>query len=173
MLSLSHKSITKSFRVYSQRQTYDVVADVASYSGFVPFCIGSRILSSLTPEPDSSRKLTMNAELIIEFLSYKKGYISKVTCVPGESVEATTSSSLFQTLSAIWRFQPASPQSSHSPDTSLRPHTESTLVTLDLVYAFTNPIHAGICAAFSNQWSPFILKAFEERCQFLYGSHIQ
>lgn len=82
---------------YSQRQTYDVVADVASYSGFVPFCIGSRILSSLTPEPDSSRKLTMNAELIIEFLSYKKGYISKVTCVPGESVEA----SLF-ILSCLW-----------------------------------------------------------------------
>jgi len=80
--------LPKSFR-YPQKQVYAVVADVSSFSQFVPFCIESKILSSPTPEPGSSQKFTLNAEHVVAFLSYKEGYISKVTCVPDVSVEVS------------------------------------------------------------------------------------
>ena len=66
-----------------------MVADVSSFSNFVPFCIESKILSSSTPEPGSSKKFILNAEHVVEFLSYKEGYISKVTCVPDVSIEVS------------------------------------------------------------------------------------
>ncbi|KAF5363635.1 hypothetical protein D9756_000660 [Leucocoprinus leucothites] len=178
---------------YSQKQLYDVVSDVASYPHFVPFCTESRILKSMTPESGSSGKLSMDAELTVGFLSFEESYVSKVTCVPSESVEASwfvpvleyydlfdttpqaTASSatpLFKALTTIWRFQPASPQSSHPSATPLHLPGEQfgpTLVTLDLVYAFASPIHAGVSATFFGQVSRLMVKAFEERCLSLYG----
>lgn len=159
---------------YSQKQLYDVVSDVASYPHFVPFCTESRILKSMTPESGSSGKLSMDAELTVGFLSFEESYVSKVTCVPSESVEATASSAtpLFKALTTIWRFQPASPQSSHPSATPLHLPGEQfgpTLVTLDLVYAFASPIHAGVSATFFGQVSRLMVKAFEERCLSLYG----
>ncbi|KAF9451686.1 hypothetical protein P691DRAFT_662643 [Macrolepiota fuliginosa MF-IS2] len=160
---------------YSQKELYDVVSDVASYPRFVPFCTGSRILRSLVSElGPSSRKLTMDAELTVGFLSFKESYVSKVTCVPHESVKAVASSTspLFKTLTTTWRFQPASAQSPHPSAVPLHLHGEKfgpTLVTLDLVYAFASPVHAGISATFFGQVSKLMVKAFEERCLAVYG----
>ncbi|KAJ3571429.1 hypothetical protein NP233_g3764 [Leucocoprinus birnbaumii] len=177
---------------YSQRQLYDVVSDVASYPRFIPFCTGSRILRSLAPKPGFPGKLTMDAELTVGFLSFEESYVSKVTCVPDESVEASpfptvsstiltsidpqavasSSTPLFKTLATIWRFQPASPQSPHPSTIPLHLHREQhgpTLVTLDLVYAFASPIHAGVSATFFGQVSKLMVKAFEERCLSIYG----
>lgn len=47
--------------------------------------------------------------------------------------------------------------------------TGPTLVTLDLAFAFVNPLHAAASAAFSGQVSKQMVKAFEERCLAVYG----
>ncbi|KDQ64464.1 hypothetical protein JAAARDRAFT_28095 [Jaapia argillacea MUCL 33604] len=170
---------------YKRSQLYQVVADVGSYPRFLPFCTDSRILQnspspSITTERQPSSVSVMEAELTVGFLSFKESYISQVTCRPDESVEAVASSStpLFKDLVTTWRFQDASPQSPH-PSTRLpTPSSQNssnlsdegpTLVTLDLAYAFANPVHATVSAAFFGQVSKLMVKAFEERCRELYG----
>jgi len=104
----------------------------------------------------------LEAELTVGFLAFKESYVSTVTCIPNTSVEAVASSStpLFKTLSTNWQFEPA-PQ-------SLR-NIHSTLVTLDLVYDFTDPLHASISSAFFGQVSKLMVQAFEDRCRQVYG----
>ena len=179
-------------------QLYEVVADIASYPRFIPFCTGSRILSKSRQRESATSPLTMDAELTIGFLSMKESYVSKVTCKPYISVEvrmivriavpcltkcflqavASSTTPLFKTLSTTWRFQPASPNSPHSSaghlssypsSTSFQPNRGPTLVTLDLAFAFANPVHATVSATFFGQVSRLMVKAFEERCLEVYG----
>ncbi|TFY74882.1 hypothetical protein EWM64_g9130 [Hericium alpestre] len=179
---------------YSRSELYDVVADVASYPAFLPFCTGARILTrSEHPLPVGSladtagapprKEVRMDAELVVAFLSFKESYVSKVTCRPDESVEADASSStpLFKTLKTLWRLQPASPRSPHptARDPLLNPTPASldgpadsagpTLLTLDLSYAFANPLYAAVSSAFFSQISRQMVEAFEQRCIDLYG----
>ncbi|KAF5331716.1 hypothetical protein D9611_007706 [Ephemerocybe angulata] len=144
---------------YTQKQLYDVVSNVASYPKFVPFCSGSRILTH-PPKQTSDGKQVVEAELTVGFLAFKESYVSTVTCIPNSSVEAVASSStpLFETLSTIWRFE-----------ASRAATPNSTLVTLDLEYAFANPLHASVSSAFFGQVSKAMVQAFEERCRRVYG----
>jgi len=164
---------------------------VASYPHFVPFCTGSRIIDKARDGDSSTSPVSMDAELTVGFLSLKESYISKVTCKPFLSVEAVASSStpLFKTLSTTWRFQPAFQNSPHASaghlprrDSPYNPSTLETLatsvgdhiagptlVTLDLAFAFSNPVHATVSAAFFGQVSKLMVKAFEERCMEVYG----
>jgi coenzyme Q-binding protein COQ10 len=71
---------------YSAKELYAVVADVASYPKFVPFCIASRIDAS-SLERAMQRKTTVAAELTVGFMSFKESYVSTVTCIPYESVQ--------------------------------------------------------------------------------------
>ncbi|KAG2077456.1 hypothetical protein BDR04DRAFT_1125034 [Suillus decipiens] len=168
---------------YGRIDLYNLVADVGSYSSFVPYCTGSRILERSV---DQDGVVTMDAELMVGFLAFKESYVSRVTCRPYESVQAEASSStpLFKTLQTTWRFQPASsisphlssglplhsgarnpvPVDSHSPDAG------PTLVTLDIAFAFENPLHSALSANFFGKVSMLMVQAFEERCLAVYGS---
>ncbi|TEB30236.1 hypothetical protein FA13DRAFT_1734061 [Coprinellus micaceus] len=108
----------------------------------------------------SDGKQVLEAEMTVGFLAFKESYVSTVTCTPESAVEAVASSGtpLFKALSTIWRFEPA-------PE----PNTKSTLVTLDLVYAFSNPLHASVSSAFFGQVSKAMVQAFEDRCRRVYG----
>ncbi|KAF9247268.1 dehydrase and lipid transport-domain-containing protein [Melanogaster broomeanus] len=168
---------------YRRSELYQIVADVASYPAFVPYCTGSRILQRKECQDGIT---VMEAELTVGFLAFKESYVSKVTCKPLESVEAVASSStpLFKTLTTVWRFQPASSDSPHlsmgpprhsserSPvgiTSRTSPDNGPTLVTLDLAFAFANPVHATVSATFIGQVSKLMVKAFEERCITVYG----
>ncbi len=48
-------------------------------------------------------------------------------------------------------------------------NTTPTLVTLDLSFAFANPVHAAVSATFFGQVSKMMVQAFEERCLDIYG----
>jgi len=162
---------------YTDRELYAVVADVASYPQFIPFCTGSRIEKSALQRA-MQEKTEVDAELTVGFLNFKESYVSTVTCIPFKSVQARASSStpLFKTLSTTWNFKGTTPTLS-SPTTlsgiksdTVAAHNYSTLVSFDLTYEFTNPIHAGISAAFFGQASKLTIKAFEDRCLAVYGT---
>jgi coenzyme Q-binding protein COQ10 len=72
-------------RSYKPAQLYAVVADVARYPRFVPFCTGARILRVLQQHQQSVTD--MEAELTVGFLAFKESYVSRVTCRPFESVK--------------------------------------------------------------------------------------
>ncbi|KAE9410459.1 hypothetical protein BT96DRAFT_871358 [Gymnopus androsaceus JB14] len=143
---------------YKREQLFDIVANVPSYPQFVPFCTGSRILSASTRK--DMEPYTMDAELTVGFLSFNESYISKATCIPYSSVEAVASSStpLFESLSTIWRFE------EHDGKEN------SSLVTLDLSFAFANPLHAAVSSAFFGQVSKQMVQAFQDRCSKVYKS---
>ncbi|KAI0650410.1 dehydrase and lipid transport-domain-containing protein [Trametes meyenii] len=171
---------------YTQKQLYELVADATSYPRFLPFCTGARVLEKHSEQPGRN---TMDVELTVGFMSFEESYVSKVTCRPYESVEAVAASAtpMFKTLNTIWRFQPASALSPHptarfsaTPHQPHVPHvataeatsqgdTRPTLVTLDLSFAFANPVHAAVSATFFGQVSKMMVQAFEERCLDIYG----
>ncbi|KAJ7283690.1 dehydrase and lipid transport-domain-containing protein, partial [Mycena rebaudengoi] len=161
---------------YTRQQLYSVVADVASYKHFIPFCSASRVLSTTGP---TQIPTLLDAELTVQFLAFKESYVSRVTCTPLESVKAVASSStpLFKTLTTTWRFQSIPPSASTPPaagdSLSLRQSTDSspTLVSLDLAFAFANPLHATVSSAFFGQVSKLMVNAFEQRCADVYGAH--
>ncbi|KAI0775910.1 dehydrase and lipid transport-domain-containing protein [Trametes elegans] len=173
---------------YSQKQLYELVADAASYPRFLPFCTGARVLGTPSHSADRPGRTTMDVELTVGFMSFTESYVSKVTCRPFESVEAVGASStpVFKSLHTVWRFQPASAPSPH-PSTRLPPTPDQpsashptaadvahgdarpTLVSLDLSFAFANPVHAAVSATFFGQVSKMMVKAFEERCLEIYG----
>jgi len=168
---------------YTQKQVYDLVADVNSYEHFLPFCTASRVLKR-SPRLSEREPLHLEAELSVGFMGLTESYVSKVVCKPYHSVEATASSStpLFDTLVTTWRFQPASPASPHAsaiPAVAMgvdkaralenTPNRAPTLVSIDLVYAFAHPLHAQVSATFFSRVSKLMIQAFEERCIEVYG----
>jgi len=187
---------------YKRIDLYNLVADVGSYTSFVPYCTGSRILERRV---DRDGVVTMDAELMVGFLAFNESYVSRVTCRPYESVqvslsrhsggvhshnflklqaEASSSTPLFKTLQTTWRFQPASSTSPHLssgpplhsdarnsvPMDSHAPDAGPTLVTLDIAFAFENPLHSALSAKFFGKVSRMMVQAFEERCLVVYGS---
>lgn len=164
---------------YSQRQMYDVVSDVDQYHRFLPFCTASRVLAR-QPRKSELDVQRLEAELSVGFMGLTESYVSSVVCKPYESVEATAASStpLFDSLVTTWRFQPASSASPHPTAgrvVAAAPGRTAdargpTLVSIDLTYAFAHPLHAQVSAAFFGQVSKLMIRAFEERCQQLYGA---
>jgi len=179
---------------YSQRELYNLVADVDCYRHFLPFCHASKVLNASRPNWKSNLgdgPVELEAELKVGFLGLEESYISRVLCNPYESVEAraATSTPLFKTLITTWRFQSASstsphPSTSHmhtltrqvsrpSPDDGIHANKSDnlapTLLTFDIVFAFSNPIHASVSGAFFARVSRMMVRAFEERCIKVYG----
>ncbi|KAF9058174.1 dehydrase and lipid transport-domain-containing protein [Panaeolus papilionaceus] len=162
MLCYSPNPTQLNLSSYTDRELYAVVADVASYPKFIPFCVGSRI-SPLALQQAMQQKTTAEAELTVGFMQFKESYVSNVTCVPFESVQAVASSStpLFKNLSTTWRFSGASQSTPTAP---------CTMVSFDLTYEFANPLHAGVSSAFFGQVANMMIQAFEDRCATVYGS---
>ncbi|KAJ6599102.1 dehydrase and lipid transport-domain-containing protein [Mycena vulgaris] len=146
---------------YTRLQLYKVVSDVGSYHHFIPFCSASRVLDATD---ETQIPILLDAELTVQFLAFKESYVSRVTCIPLESVQAVASSStpLFKELTTTWRFQ-AIPGSTTTTDSA------ATLVSLDLAFAFASPIHAAVSSSFFGQVSRLMVNAFEERCADVYG----
>ncbi|EIW82055.1 hypothetical protein CONPUDRAFT_53959 [Coniophora puteana RWD-64-598 SS2] len=161
---------------YKPKELYDVIANVSSYPQFVPYCTNSRILQQYKQNGETH----MDAELSVGFLAFQESYVSKVICKPYESVEvfqATAASTmLFNELKTIWRIQPTSTRSpgemNNTPDhpTGVVDNEGGpTLVTLDLTFAFANPVYALASSTFFKQVSQQMVKAFEDRCIHVYG----
>ena len=74
---------------YTPRELYSVVANVPSYSAFVPFCTGSEIVSTLTSNISADTPFDVEAELRIGFMNFSEGYVSKVKARPYDSVEVS------------------------------------------------------------------------------------
>lgn len=99
---------------------------------------------------------------------------------------AESATPLFKTLETTWHFHPASSslssfQSNVPAPSALSRSQQSmiatapddvgpTLVSLDLSFAFANPVHAAVSGAFFGRVSGLMVKAFEERCAKVYGA---
>lgn len=85
---------------YTQEQLYHLVADVPSYSTFIPFCNSSTILSSQAAQSHAlDAPFEVAAELRVGFAGFNERFTSKVTGKPYELVLAEVEDSpLFNNL---------------------------------------------------------------------------
>ncbi|KAB5592078.1 Coenzyme Q-binding protein [Ceratobasidium theobromae] len=157
---------------YTQRQLYNLVADVNAYHHFLPFCTNSRVL---TPPPagfDRDAPYQVEAELEVGFMGLKESYVSLVRCIPWASVQAiaTSSTPLFKHLETTWRFHPTNipPSANVHPG----PDTAPALLTIDLHYEFANPVHAVVSNAAFERVSGMMVDAFEKRTESHLHSHV-
>ena len=103
----------------------------------------------------------------------------RIRLIDGQA-DASSSTPLFKTLTTTWRFEPIQPRPADTPSTSFKStlgqtvHQSArdhlgTIVTLDLLYEFANPVYAAISATFFDRVSKMMVQAFEDRCKLLYG----
>lgn len=83
---------------------------------------------------------------------------------------SASDSALFKELSTLWRLSsPSSSPLSHShsppdlPSTAIDPSASSTLVSLDLAFAFRNPLHAVVGETVFRKMAERMVDAFERR----------
>ncbi|KAI1367418.1 hypothetical protein F5Y08DRAFT_66500 [Xylaria arbuscula] len=68
---------------------YNIIADIDSYSAFLPYCSSSRVTSwTAQADPEFGRRWPTRADLTAGWGGLEQTYTSRVFCVPGSIVEA-------------------------------------------------------------------------------------
>lgn len=83
---------------YSSQQCYELVADVASYPQFLPWCKAARILAHTENQ--------MRAELVIMFHQLRESYTSDIHLEPYERITIEQTKGPFSQLHTVWEFHP-------------------------------------------------------------------
>lgn len=152
---------------YAASRLYELIADVDSYSTFVPYCSQSRITHWTAPDPShGGRRLPCRADMHVGWGGFDECFTSELRCVPGLSVEARSgkdavfgsdapqsSSSVFDALRTKWSLRPLN-------ETSSAPETE---VSLAIEYQFSNPLYAAVSSAVSDKIAGIMIEAFEKQ----------
>ena len=141
---------------YRPEQMYDLVADVARYPEFLPWCAAARIRSR-TPQGEAE---VIEADLVISFKVFRERFGSRVTLWPGEMrIDTEYLDGPFRYLRSGWQFRPA-------PD----PQSGGCEVEFHVDFEFRNPILQGVIGIVFNEAMQRIVRAFEQRAAVLYGA---
>jgi coenzyme Q-binding protein COQ10 len=136
---------------YSPDQIYGLVADVASYPKFLPWCAASRIRSRV-PEGDT---VVMNADLIISFKVFRESFGSKVILWNDKSrIETTYINGPFRYMNSAWTFAS---------------DADGCTINFDVDFEMRNALLQGAVGLFFNEAMQRVVRAFERRAHDLYG----
>ena len=137
---------------YTAQQMYDLVADVASYPQFLPWCSAARIRSR-TPQGASEEML---ADLVISFKVFREKFGSRVVLHPDEhKVDTEYLDGPFQYMKSNWAFQDVNGGGCH--------------VQFFVDFEFKNAILQGIIGIVFNEAMQRVVRAFEARAEALYA----
>jgi coenzyme Q-binding protein COQ10 len=138
---------------YSASEMYALIADVASYPQFLPWCSGARIRAR-KPQPDGSEVL--EADLVISFKVFRERFGSRVTLRPGESaIDVAYLEGPFRYLNNHWRFKPVGESACE--------------VDFFVDFEFRSRVLQAVIGVVFNEAMRRIVRAFEERAEELYG----
>lgn len=141
---------------YSAEQIYDLVADVASYPEFLPWCSAARIRSRKTEE----EREVMEADLVISFKVFRERFGSRVTLwTDGSRIDTEYLDGPFRYLKSKWLFTPDGDQ--------------SCIVDFDVDFEFRNIVLQGVIGLVFNEAMHRIVHAFEKRAETLYGKSVR
>lgn len=88
---------------YAPDAMFAIVADVARYPEFLPWCVGARVRAS---RPEGARRIEA-ADLMIAFKGFREQYTSEVTLDPeARTIAAIQTAGPFKHLTNEWRFIP-------------------------------------------------------------------
>lgn len=137
---------------YTAQQMYDLVADVASYPQFLPWCAAARIRSR-RPEGDAE---VMEADLVISFKVFRERFGSRVTLWADERVIDTEYlDGPFRYMKSRWAFE-------ELPEGGCE-------VDFFVDFEFRNRVLQGVIGVVFNEAMQRIVRAFERRAAELYG----
>jgi coenzyme Q-binding protein COQ10 len=136
---------------YSAQQMYDLVADVASYPEFLPWCAAARIRSR-SPVEGGEEVL---ADLVISFKVFRERFGSRVMLYPERLlIETEYLDGPFKYLKSSWSFADVD---------------GGCEVSFFVDFEFRNAILQKIIGVVFNEAMHRIVRAFETRAAQLYG----
>eukprot|EP01083_Nonionella_stella_P022018 60883_1 len=133
---------------HSPESVFDVVADVAHYKEFVPWCTDSRV-AHLTDDG-------CQCELTVGFNVFSEKYISNVTLKPYSKVISVAESGVFDFLETTWRFEPG-------------PTSGQSWVDFHVAFRFRSEAHRYFSEMFFSEVTERMLCAFQSRCDEVYS----
>ena len=134
---------------YSAEQMFDLVADVARYSEFLPWVAATRVRS------DDGRE--MIADMLVGFKSLREKFTSKVDKVRPEEIRVHYLDGPMRDLDNVWQFR-ALDDGSCEVDFSVR-------------FSFRNPLFEKLAGQYVDKAFRKMVAAFELRAAALYGSN--
>lgn len=137
---------------YTAQQMYDLVADVASYPKFLPWCAAARI-RSVTPKDGGDEML---ADLVISFKVFREKFGSRVLLKADEKhIQTEYLDGPFKFLKSTWDFKDVE---------------GGCEVSFFVDFEFKNAILQSVIGVVFNEAMNRIVKAFEKRAEALYGA---
>ncbi|MEM9012184.1 MAG: type II toxin-antitoxin system RatA family toxin [Pseudomonadota bacterium] len=138
---------------HSAEQMFDLIADVAAYPEFLPWCAAARIRSR-TPTDDGE---VIDADLVISFKVFRERFTSRVTLHPERrTIDVEYLEGPFRYLNNHWVFKPLS--------------DDSCEVDFFVDFEFRSRTLQAVIGAVFNEAMRRIVRAFEQRAATLYGA---
>ncbi|MBK8072184.1 MAG: type II toxin-antitoxin system RatA family toxin [Ramlibacter sp.] len=145
------KSVHKSVLIwYSAQEMFTLVADVAKYPQFLPWCDHTRVL---TEQPGG-----MTAEIGIAFSGVRQNFTTRNTHVPGREIVIELLDGPFSRLDGHWGFEAVG-------DASQR----ACRVDLKLHYGFSNATLSRLVGPVFDRIAASLVDAFVKRAEQVYG----
>jgi len=136
---------------HSAQQMYDLVADVAAYPEFLPWCAAARIKSVI---PDGVSQI-MEADLVISFKVFRERFGSRVILHSNQLfIDTEYLDGPFKHMKSTWKFESLS---------------EGCAATFFVDFEFKNAILQGVIGLVFNEAMQRIVLAFEARAESLYN----
>jgi coenzyme Q-binding protein COQ10 len=133
---------------WSAEQMYDLVADVARYSEFLPWVVAARIRSDSETE--------MIADLLVGFKSLREKFTSKVIKRRCERIEVIYLDGPMRDLDNVWQFRTL-PEGGCEVDFAVS-------------FTFRNAMFERMAGQYFDRAFRKMVAAFEERAADLYGN---
>jgi coenzyme Q-binding protein COQ10 len=140
------------FLPYTAQQMYDLVADVAKYPEFLPWCAAARIRSQV---PQDNASTVMEADLVISFKVFRERFGSRVILWPqSKRIDTEYLDGPFRYMKSHWAFADA---------------PGGCDVEFHVDFEFKNAVLQSIIGVVFNEAMQRIVRAFERRAATLYG----
>ncbi len=136
---------------YTAQQMYDLVADVAKYPEFLPWCAAARIRRTY----QAGDGKVMEADLVISFKVFRERFGSRVTLFDElKRIDTEYLDGPFKYMRSDWEFE----------DTD-----DGCNVSFHVDFEFKNAVLQGIIGVVFNEAMHRVVRAFEQRAAVLYG----
>lgn len=129
---------------YSRDFIFDIIADVAKYPEFLPWCEATRIYQQ---KPDG-----FMADVVIGFKMFRESWTSEIKLDRPERVTATYIKGPMKHLTNLW---------------VLTPHAEGTLVDFVIDFEFKNQLLQKVLSPFFEETTHKMMMAFDKRAAAL------
>lgn len=131
---------------YTPAQMFALVADVARYPEFIPWCAAARV--------SHHTENSFLGELVIRYKGISESYTSRVTLTPHSAINVEMIQGPFEYLTNHWRFTP---------------EKNGTCIDFTLEFKFRSKLLERLMGSFFTRATEKMAEAFQTRAHELYG----